>query len=88
MLTSLLGRREDSGASEWGLICLLELVVRMRRSMIVCDWMRSARILEKAEMGRSALRGIERVGGSERPGRVVRRTLTVAMLTMCFVCLA
>lgn len=56
--------------------------------MIVCDWMRSARILEKAEMGRSALRGIERVGGSERPGRVVRRTLTVAMLTMCFVCLA
>lgn len=74
-MTSLFGSSDDSGASDLVLTCLLELVERMSRWRRVGESRRDDRRLAKEEMGRSAFNGMESVGGSDRPGNVVSRTL-------------
>ena len=77
MVTSWLGRSDDSGAFDSGLICLLELVVKMRRWSIVSDSKRSDRMRVNDEIGKSRSRGTERVVGRDKPLIEVRRTLIV-----------
>lgn len=60
--------------------CLFEIVVRIRR--LLCAGMRSESCSRSAEIVVVAGKGRERVDGRLRPGKEVRRTLTVGEAMM------
>lgn len=68
------GRRVDIGWGE-GVICVFEVVVRIRR--LRREGRRSLSWEMKVEMGVEAGSGIERVEGRFRPGKEARRMFIV-----------